>query len=174
MIAKLIDDCFVLDSDRLPHDEALAILKSRVAPVVGVEDVPLDEAAGREHGRCASCRTLRVLTLEAEAAKAGKTAADWAVALADQNDKMRRRLAAHALKEMGLEAVYALANLTLALQDPDPWVRKWACLALGEIGPAASGSIPALTMALQDSQERVRKAVARALQKIQVKKSQAG
>lgn len=47
MTAKLIDDCFVLDSDRLPHGEALAILKSRVAPVVGVEDVPLDEAAGR-------------------------------------------------------------------------------------------------------------------------------
>jgi molybdopterin molybdotransferase len=47
MTAKLINDCFVLDSDRLPHGEALAILKSRVAPVVGVEDVPLAEAAGR-------------------------------------------------------------------------------------------------------------------------------
>ena len=47
MTAKLIDDCFVLDKDRLPHDEALAILKSRVRPVVGVEEVPLADAAGR-------------------------------------------------------------------------------------------------------------------------------
>ena len=47
MTAKLIDDCFVLDKDRLPHDEAIAILKSRVRPVVGVEQVTLAEAAGR-------------------------------------------------------------------------------------------------------------------------------
>ena len=47
MTAKLIDDCFVLDKDRLPHLEALAILKSRVHPVVGVEETPLAEAAGR-------------------------------------------------------------------------------------------------------------------------------
>jgi molybdopterin molybdotransferase len=47
MTAKLIDDCFVLDKDRLPHDEAVAILKSRVRPVVGVEQVALADAAGR-------------------------------------------------------------------------------------------------------------------------------
>ena len=47
MTAKLIDDCFVLDKDRLPHDEALRILKSRVTPVMGAEQVPLAEAAGR-------------------------------------------------------------------------------------------------------------------------------
>jgi len=47
MTAKLIDDCFVLDKDRLPHGEALAILKSRVRPVVGVEPVKLADAAGR-------------------------------------------------------------------------------------------------------------------------------
>lgn len=47
MTAKLIDDCFVLDKDRLPHGEALAILKSRVRPVVAVEEVPLSEAMGR-------------------------------------------------------------------------------------------------------------------------------
>ena len=44
---RLDDDCFVLDKDRLPHHEALAILKARVRPVVGVEDVPLADAAGR-------------------------------------------------------------------------------------------------------------------------------
>jgi molybdopterin molybdotransferase len=47
MIAKLIDDCFVLDKDRLPHAEAIAILKSRVRPVVGVEQVPVADAAWR-------------------------------------------------------------------------------------------------------------------------------
>jgi molybdopterin molybdotransferase len=46
MTAKLIDDCFVLDKDRLPHDEAIAILKSRVRPVAGVEPVKLADAAG--------------------------------------------------------------------------------------------------------------------------------
>jgi molybdopterin molybdotransferase len=47
MTAKPIDDCFVLDKDRLPHDEAIAILKSRVRPVVGIEPVKLAGAAGR-------------------------------------------------------------------------------------------------------------------------------
>ena len=47
MTPKLIDDCFVLDKDRLPHHEALAILKSRVRPMVGTEPVRLSEAAER-------------------------------------------------------------------------------------------------------------------------------
>ncbi len=47
MTAKLIDDCFVLDKDRLPHQEALVILKTRVGPVVESEAVPLAAAAGR-------------------------------------------------------------------------------------------------------------------------------
>lgn len=47
MTAKLIDDCFVLDKDRLPHGEAIAILKSRVRPVVATEGVVLANATGR-------------------------------------------------------------------------------------------------------------------------------
>jgi molybdopterin molybdotransferase len=47
MDSKLIDDCFAHDKKRLRHDEALAILKQRVAPVVGIEQVSLAEAAGR-------------------------------------------------------------------------------------------------------------------------------
>jgi len=47
MSTKLADDCFFHDKDRIPHSEALAILKSRVSPVVGAEDVPLEVAAGR-------------------------------------------------------------------------------------------------------------------------------
>lgn len=44
---RLIDDCFQTGSERLRHDEALAILRARVGPVVGVESLPLDEALNR-------------------------------------------------------------------------------------------------------------------------------
>ena len=44
---KLLDDCFAHDRKRLRHAEALAILKERVRPVVGVERVALGDAAGR-------------------------------------------------------------------------------------------------------------------------------
>ncbi|HJU31572.1 MAG TPA: gephyrin-like molybdotransferase Glp [Hyphomicrobiaceae bacterium] len=44
---KLLDDCFAHDKKRLLHAEALAILKERVRPVVGIEPVPLAKAAGR-------------------------------------------------------------------------------------------------------------------------------
>jgi molybdopterin molybdotransferase len=47
MTLKLADDCFVLDKERLPHHEALAILKARVHPVVSVEEVRLADAGGR-------------------------------------------------------------------------------------------------------------------------------
>lgn len=44
---KLIDDCFLHDQQRLRHGEALALLKARVAPVIGVETLLLVDAAGR-------------------------------------------------------------------------------------------------------------------------------
>ena len=47
MTLKLADDCFFNDKDRLPHVEALAVLKSRVRSVVATEQVSLDGAAGR-------------------------------------------------------------------------------------------------------------------------------
>jgi len=47
MNMKLADDCFFHDKDRIPHEEALAILKSRVRPVVDVENISLDRAVGR-------------------------------------------------------------------------------------------------------------------------------
>ena len=47
MTSKLVDDCFVLDKDRIAHHEALAILKSRVRRAVDSELVPLAESAGR-------------------------------------------------------------------------------------------------------------------------------
>ena len=47
MTSKLLDDCFVHDKKRLSHDEALAILKSRITTVVGRDTVALAGAAGR-------------------------------------------------------------------------------------------------------------------------------
>ena len=44
---KLLDDCFLHDKDRLAHEEAVALLKSRVRVVVGRETVALDKAAER-------------------------------------------------------------------------------------------------------------------------------
>ena len=47
MKAKLLDDCFLHDKDRLLHAEALAILKERVRPIVEMENVRLADALGR-------------------------------------------------------------------------------------------------------------------------------
>jgi len=47
MSRKLRDDCFPHDQDRLTHAQALAILRERAAPVMGVEEVALASAAGR-------------------------------------------------------------------------------------------------------------------------------
>jgi molybdopterin molybdotransferase len=44
---RLLDDCFLTDRERLRHDEALAILRDRIRPVVETEHVPLLSAAHR-------------------------------------------------------------------------------------------------------------------------------
>ena len=57
---KLLDDCFAHDRRRLRHAEALAILKERVRPVVGVERVPWSRPRGvswrRRRWRPGRCR----------------------------------------------------------------------------------------------------------------------
>nr|MDA3887529.1 molybdopterin molybdenumtransferase MoeA [Allgaiera sp.] len=45
--AKLLNDCFLHDSERLRHDDAVALITSRLACVTGVEAVPLHAATGR-------------------------------------------------------------------------------------------------------------------------------
>ncbi len=44
---RLIDDCFLHDKDRLRHDEAIAILKERLSPVVGSSIYPIADITGR-------------------------------------------------------------------------------------------------------------------------------
>ena len=47
MTRKLRDDCFLHDSERLTHAEALAILRERIDAVVDTELVPIGETFGR-------------------------------------------------------------------------------------------------------------------------------
>ena len=46
-MTRLADDCFAYGGDRIAVAAAQALLRERIAPVVGVEAVPLAEAAGR-------------------------------------------------------------------------------------------------------------------------------
>ncbi len=47
MAKKLLDDCFLHDKDRLRHDDAISLLKSRVTPVTATSRVTILDAAGR-------------------------------------------------------------------------------------------------------------------------------
>ena len=47
MSKQLLDDCFLHDRDRMRHDEALALLRSRIVPVAGHERLTLIEASNR-------------------------------------------------------------------------------------------------------------------------------
>src|SRR5690242_6148457 len=47
MTNQPINDCFQHDGRRLPHAEALALLKSRIRPITTEQSVPLHDAAGR-------------------------------------------------------------------------------------------------------------------------------
>lgn len=71
--------------------------------------------------------------------------------------------AAQALGRIGEAAV---PQLTLALSDPNPLVRKRAADVLARIGPDAKDAVPALIRSLGDRDEKVRKAATRALGEI--------
>ena len=47
MAKKLLDDCFLHDMKRMPHAEAIALLRERLSPITDVEDVVLADAGGR-------------------------------------------------------------------------------------------------------------------------------
>lgn len=44
---KLLNDCFLHDKDRMRHDDALALIKSRLKTIVDTETVKLKDATGR-------------------------------------------------------------------------------------------------------------------------------
>jgi HEAT repeat protein len=75
--------------------------------------------------------------------------ADWVAAL-KSSDPLERRLAAHALAEIGGAAQKAVPALTEALRDPVSFVRVWAAAALARIEPENACAIPALVAGMRD------------------------
>ena len=75
--------------------------------------------------------------------------------------------AAHALRDLGPQAVDAVAPLTLALGHENKWLREAAAHALGAIGREAWPVVPALEEAAGDKEPEVRKAARQALEKIE-------
>jgi HEAT repeat protein len=62
----------------------------------------------------------------------GKGIMEWVHTL-EHSDPLRRRLAAYALGEIGLQAQAAVPALRGALQDPVNWVRVWAAAAFAKV-----------------------------------------
>ena len=85
----------------------------------------------------------------------GVVTADWVAALSS-SDSLERRLAAHALGEIGRMAGEAVAPLTEALRDSESFVRVWAAAALARVEPEHPDVIPALVAASRDGISFVR------------------
>jgi HEAT repeat protein len=79
----------------------------------------------------------------------GVETADWIAAL-KSSDPLERRLAAHALAEIGGAAQKAVPALTESLRDPVSFVRVWAAAALARIEPENAYAIPALLAGTRD------------------------
>jgi HEAT repeat protein len=79
----------------------------------------------------------------------GVATADWVAAL-KSSDALERRLAAHALAEIGRTAWEAVPALTEALRDPVSFVRMWAAAALARVEPENPEAISALIAGTRD------------------------
>ena len=71
-----------------------------------------------------------------------------------------------AARSLGRIGSAAVPELILALQDPNPLLRRQAATVLARIGPEARTAVPALTALLNDPDEQVRKSAAYALGQI--------
>ena len=85
----------------------------------------------------------------------GVATADWIAAL-KSSDPLERRLAAHALGEIGRTAREAVPALTEALRDPVSFVRVWVAAALARVEPECPDAIPALAAGTRDEISFVR------------------
>jgi HEAT repeat protein len=85
----------------------------------------------------------------------GVGTAGWVAAL-KSSDPLERRLAAHALAEIGGTAREAVPALTEALRDPVSFVRVWAAAALARVQPENAYAIPALLAGMRDGAYFVR------------------
>jgi HEAT repeat protein len=85
----------------------------------------------------------------------GVATGDWVAAL-KSSDPLERRLAAHALAEIGPAAREAVPALTMALRDPENFVRMWAAAALARLEPENPDAIPVLVAGTRDGIHFVR------------------
>ena len=79
----------------------------------------------------------------------GVATGDWVAAL-KSSDPLERRLAAHALAEIGPAAREAVPALTKALRDPESFVRMWAAAALARVETENPDAIPVLVAGTRD------------------------
>jgi HEAT repeat protein len=80
---------------------------------------------------------------------------DWVAAL-KSDDALERRLAAHALAEIGLAAREAVPALIDAVRDRESYVRVWAAAALARVEPENPNAIPVLVAGTRDEISFVR------------------
>jgi HEAT repeat protein len=85
----------------------------------------------------------------------GVATGDWVAAL-KSGGSLERRLAAHALAEIGPAAREAVPALIEALQDPESFVRVWAAAALARVEPENPDTIPALVAGTREGLSFVR------------------
>jgi HEAT repeat protein len=85
----------------------------------------------------------------------GIAAGDW-VATLKSSDSLERRLAAHALGEIGPAAREAVPALIEALRDAEGFVRVWAAAALARVQPENPDAIPALVAGTREGISFVR------------------
>ena len=97
MNRALIDDCFIHDRDRLRHDDAIAILKSRLSSVVGTERVALADAHGRVLAQTAIASAPVPAHTNAAVDGYAFAASDAALAAADGLPVSGRSAAGHAV-----------------------------------------------------------------------------
>jgi HEAT repeat protein len=83
-------------------------------------------------------------------------AADGWIATLKSSDPLERRLATHALAEIGPAAREAVPALTEVLMDPASFVRVWAAAALARVEPENPDAVPALVGGTHDEISFVR------------------
>ena len=85
----------------------------------------------------------------------GVAIGDW-VAVLKSRDSLERRLAAHALAEIGSAAWEAVPALIEALRDTEGFIRVWAAAALARVQPENPYAIAALVAGTRDGISFVR------------------
>ena len=90
-----------------------------------------------------------------QASYLGVATGDWAAGL-KSSGPLERRLAAHALAEIGPAASEAVPALIEALRDPESFVRVWAAAALARVQPENPDAVAVLVAATRDGFSFVR------------------